>query len=63
VERRQTREGRDCVRNSSAAEYESLVEILDIFQDKELMEALRKSESNVRAGRLTSLEELLQRKG
>jgi PHD/YefM family antitoxin component YafN of YafNO toxin-antitoxin module len=35
-----------------------LEETLEILQDKDLMEALRKSEDDVRAGRLTLLEDL-----
>lgn len=34
----------------SADEYESLEETLDILQDKDLMEALKKSEDDIRAG-------------
>ncbi len=53
-----TRNGRPSAVMLSADEYESLEETLDILQDKELMEALRKSEDDVGAGRLTSLEDL-----
>ena len=53
-----TRNGRPSAVMLSADEYESLEETLDILQDKELMEALRKSEDDVRGGRLISLEDL-----
>jgi antitoxin YefM len=42
----------------SADEYESLEETLEILQDRELMEVIRKSEADVRAGRFTSLDDL-----
>lgn len=53
-----TRNGRPSVVMLSADEYESLEETLDIVQDKDLMEALRKSDDDIRAGRLVSLEDL-----
>lgn len=53
-----TRNGRPSAVMLSADEYESLEETLDILQDKDLLEALRKSEDDVRAGRLTSLKDL-----
>ena len=53
-----TRNGRPSAVMLSADEYESLEETLDILQDKHLMDALRRSEDDVRAGRLTSLEDL-----
>jgi antitoxin YefM len=53
-----TRNGRPSAVMLSADEYESLEETLEILQDKDLMEALRKSEDDIRAGRLTSLEDL-----
>jgi prevent-host-death family protein len=53
-----TRNGRPSAVMLSADEYESLEETLEILQDKDLMEALRKSEDDVRAGRLTSLKDL-----
>ena len=57
-----TRNGRPSAVMLSAAEYESLEETLDILQDKELMDALRKSEDDIRAGRLVSLEDLRSRR-
>jgi antitoxin YefM len=56
-----TRNGRPAAVMLSADEYESLEETLEILQDQELMEALRRSESDVRAGRLTSLRDLRSR--
>ncbi|HWC13870.1 MAG TPA: type II toxin-antitoxin system Phd/YefM family antitoxin [Actinomycetota bacterium] len=57
-----TRNGRPSAVMLSADEYESLEETLEILQDKDLIEALRKSEDDVRAGRLTSLEDLRKRR-
>jgi antitoxin YefM len=57
-----TRNGRPSAVMLSAEEYESLEETLDILQDKDLMEALRVSERDVRAGRLTSLEDLRRKR-
>ena len=56
-----TRNGHPSVVMLSADEYESLEETLDILQDKDLMEALKKSEDDIRAGRLVSLEDLRSR--
>lgn len=53
-----TRNGRPSAVMLSADEYESLEETLDILQDKELLESLRKSDDDVRSGRLTSLDDL-----
>lgn len=53
-----TRNGRPAAVMLSAEEYESLEETMEILQDKDLMEALRKSEDDIRAGRLTSLNDL-----
>jgi antitoxin YefM len=57
-----TRNGRPAAVMVSADEYESLEETLEILQDKDLMGALRKSEDDVRAGRLTSLEDVRNRR-
>jgi prevent-host-death family protein len=57
-----TRNGRPSAVMLSADEYESLEETLEILQDKDLMEALRQSEDDVRAGHLTSLDELRKRR-
>lgn len=53
-----TRNGRPSAVMLSADEYESLEETLDILQDKDLMEALRKSDDDIRVGRLVSIEDL-----
>ena len=53
-----TRNGRPSAVMLSADEYESLEESLEILQDKDLMEALKRSEGDVRAGRLVPLAEL-----
>ncbi len=58
-----TRNGRPSAVMLSADEYESLEETLDILQDKDLLESLRKSEDDVRAGRVTYLDELRRKKG
>jgi antitoxin YefM len=57
-----TRNGRPSAVMLSADEYESLEETLEILQDKGLMEVLRMSEDDVRAGRVTSLEDLRKRR-
>lgn len=57
-----TRNGRPAAVMLSADEYESLEETLDILQDKELMEALKKSEADVNAGRLVDLKDLPKRR-
>ncbi len=57
-----TRNGRPSAVMLSADEYESLEESLDILQDKDLLESLRKSEDDVSAGRLTSLEDLRRKR-
>lgn len=56
-----TRNGRPSAVMISADEYESLEETLEILQDKDLLEALRKSEDDIRSGRLTSLADLRKR--
>ncbi len=57
-----TRNGRPSAVMLSAEEYESLEETLDILQDKDLLESLRKSEDDVRAGRVTALNDLRRKK-
>jgi prevent-host-death family protein len=57
-----TRNGRPSAVVLSAEEYESLEETLEILQDKELMEALRRSEDDIRSGRLTPLGGLRSRR-
>ncbi|MGH2729291.1 MAG: type II toxin-antitoxin system Phd/YefM family antitoxin [Actinomycetota bacterium] len=53
-----TRNGRPSAVLLSADEYESLEETLEILQDKDLMDALQRSDKDVKAGRLTSLTDL-----
>lgn len=53
-----TRNGRPAAVLLSADEYESLEETLEILQDKELLDALRRSERDGVAGRLTPLKDL-----
>ncbi|MDQ3964146.1 MAG: type II toxin-antitoxin system Phd/YefM family antitoxin [Actinomycetota bacterium] len=53
-----TRNGRPSAVMLSADEYESLEETLDVLQDKDLLDALKRSEMDVAEGRLTPLKEL-----
>jgi antitoxin YefM len=53
-----TRNGRPSAVLLSAEEFETLEETLEILQDRELMEALQRSEKEVKAGQLVSLKEL-----
>ncbi len=53
-----TRNGRPSAVILSANEYESLEETLEILEDKELLEALKRSDQDVKAGRLSSLAEV-----
>ena len=53
-----TRNGRPSAVMLSADEYESLEETLDVLQDKDLLDALKRSERDVVQGRLTPLKEL-----
>ena len=53
-----TRNGRPSAVLLSAAEYEALEETLEVLQDKDLMDALKRSDKDVEAGRLTSLADL-----
>jgi len=53
-----TRNGRPSAVLLSADEYEALEETLEILQDSDLMEALQRSDKDVKAGRLTSLTDL-----
>ena len=49
-----TRNGRPIAVLLPVEEYESIVETLEILGDSELMDALRRSEEDVKAGRLRS---------
>lgn len=53
-----TRNGRPSAVLLSADEYESLEETLEILQDKDLLDALKRSEKDVAEGRVTPLKEL-----
>ena len=58
-----TRNGRPAGVVLSNEEYEALVETLEVLEDEESLEALRESESDVRAGRLYSLDEVRRELG
>lgn len=53
-----TRNGRPSAVILSADEYESLEETLEILEDKDLLDALKRSDQDVKASRLTSLAEV-----
>lgn len=53
-----TRNGKPSAVLLSAEEFEALEETLEILQDEELMEALRRSTKDAMAGDLVSLDEL-----
>jgi len=46
----------------SADEYESMKETIEVLSDKELVEQLKKSHEDIKAGRTTSLNKLLKAK-
>ncbi len=58
-----TRKGRPAAVVLSAEEYEALGETLEILQDEDALEALCESERDVRAGRLTTLDEVRRKLG
>jgi antitoxin YefM len=51
-----TRKGRPVAVLIPNAEYDAMVETLEVLHDDDLLAALRQSEADVRAGRLTPLE-------
>jgi antitoxin YefM len=53
-----TRNGKPTAVVLSTVEYDALVETLEILQDEDTLEALRESERDVQAGRLSSLDEV-----
>ncbi|NLG45325.1 type II toxin-antitoxin system Phd/YefM family antitoxin [Gordonia sp. (in: high G+C Gram-positive bacteria)] len=53
-----TKNGRRAAVLMSADDYDSLMETLDILDDREAMEAIRESDADIAAGRLYSLEEV-----
>lgn len=58
-----TRNGRPAAVLVPAAEQEALEETLEILQDEKTLRALRESEEDVQAGRLSSLREVRQELG
>jgi antitoxin YefM len=58
-----TRKGRPAAVLLSADEYDALEETLEILQDEETLDALRESERDVRAGRLSTLDEVRRELG
>jgi prevent-host-death family protein len=57
-----TRNGRPAAVILSADEYESLEETLEVLDDKELLEALKRSDQDVKAGRLSTLAEVRRKR-
>ncbi len=53
-----TRNGQPAVVLLSVAEYESMVETIEILSDEELMESLKRSDEDVKAGRVYTLDEV-----
>jgi prevent-host-death family protein len=58
-----TRNGRPAAVVISLAEYEALAETLEILQDEELLRALRESDDDVKAGRVSTLDEVRRELG
>lgn len=58
-----TRNGRPLAVLVPSAEYESMEETLEVLHDEPLLKALRESEADVRAGRLTSLDDVRRQLG
>jgi antitoxin YefM len=58
-----TRNGRPAGVVLSNEEYEALAETLEVLQDDETLDALRESEADVRAGRVSSLGEVRRELG
>jgi len=58
-----TRNGRPAAVLVPAEEQELLEETLEILQDEELLKALRQSEADTKAGRLTSLHQVRRELG
>lgn len=58
-----TRNGRPTAVLVPADEQEALEETLEILQDEDVLEALRASEKDVKAGRLTSLQDVRRELG
>lgn len=58
-----TRKGRPVAVLLPSEEYDALEETLEILHDEDLIEALKQSEQDVRAGRLTSLRGVRRKLG
>jgi len=58
-----TRNGRPVVVVLSSDEYEALQETLEILDDEEAMEALRRSDEDVAAGRVSTWDEVKRELG
>jgi len=58
-----TRNGRPAAVVMSQAEYESLIQTLEVLSDKDLMAALAESQEDVAAGRVTPWEEVKRELG
>ena len=58
-----TRNGRPAGVLIPAAELEAIEETLEILQDEDLLQALRESDEDVKAGRLSTLSEVRQELG
>ena len=58
-----TRKGRPAAVVVSPDDWEALEETLDILQDEQTLAALRESEEDVQAGRLSSLDEVRRELG
>ena len=58
-----TRKGRPVAVLLPSAEYDAMEETLEVLHDEDLLAALKESEADVRAGRLTSLKDLRRELG
>ena len=58
-----TRNGRPAAVLIPAAELEAIEATMEILQDEDLMQALRESEDDVRAGRLSTISEVRRELG
>ncbi len=58
-----TRNGKNVGLLMSMDEWESWEETFEVLQDEELLESLKRSEEDVKAGRLVELDDVLRRRG
>jgi len=58
-----TRNGKNVGLLMSMDEWESWEETFEVLQDEELLEMLKRSEEDVKAGRLVDLDDVLRRHG